>query len=263
MNHIKFLLLLLCTSLGAGAAETVDSSSVAACMRANLPTQFAVEHFSLISQDDSGYEEAIGGQIFYRQGSDQGPGNRAGAMMQIQQPAPLRGSAYLIIETDNYLRDGLFVYLPALKRVRRISGEMADGQLFGTDITYYDFALFRHAFKDMDAVEVTAGTVDGRPVHKLVIRPRDATVYDKAIASIDAETCVPRRLKLYQDGRLRKIFSVPLHAIKADGDRWYPAEFTMHDLQSNSRTTFQTLELHTGEALPDALFNPATFYRSR
>ena len=52
------------------------------------------------------------------------------------------------LSTDDYLRDGMFVYLPAVKRVRRVTGTFADGALMGTNFSYFDFKQLQNTFGD-------------------------------------------------------------------------------------------------------------------
>lgn len=246
------------------AAESDDAASVMACMRDNLPRRLEVEEFVVLSSTQDGARETLGGEIFFTRERMNGELGRARAMMRITQPAALRNSAYLILETDDYVRDGMFVYLPAIARVRRVSGEIADGRLFGTDITYYDFKQIRSAFGDMNAQYVGKDTAQGRPVHTLKLVPDQGVNagYDHLIAQVDAQTCLPLNMSFYEQGQLIKEATVPANAIVADGDRWYPAEFTLRDLINHSQSTLKTTGFRSDEQLPERLFHPASFYRT-
>ncbi len=262
------LVLITLLSLGFAAQATPpapDGEQIAACMRGNLPERFWVEDFVLTSRAANGDAEAISGQLYFTRQTRDGQIGPSRAMMRIENPSALRNSAYLILESDDYLRDGMFVFLPAVNRVRRVSGSMADGQLFGTDISYYDFKQFRGALSDMRAGAATAEPFEGRPAWRLrfMPRPEGDPGYERVDAVIDGETCIPRVLDIYENGRLRKTFKVPLDAIKpyAKG-RWYVGEFNMHDHLKGSDTTIRTLGFDTSRSLPDQLFHPSTFHRA-
>lgn len=262
--RLLFLLGFLATPFTSiGAQPVSDAASVMACMRDNLPRRLEVEEFVVLSSSQDGARETLGGEIFFTRERMNGDIGRARAMMRITQPAALRNSAYLILETDDYLRDGMFVYLPAVARVRRVSGEIADGRLFGTDITYYDFKQIRSAFGDMNAEYVGMSSTQGRPVHTLKLSPDEQVNagYDHLIAQVDSHTCLPLSLSFYQQGQLIKEASVPANTIVADGDRWYPTEFTLRDLINGSQSTLRTIGFRSSEQLPERLFHPASFYR--
>ena len=260
----KYITAIILILLSVSARADGNGERIAACMRANLPPQFLVEDFVLTSRTAGGAEEAISGQIYFTRDTAGGQPGLARAMMRIESPQQLRDSAYLMIETASDKPDGLFVYLPALNRVRRVTSQMADGQLFGTDLTYRDFHQFRNALQGMQAEFLEKQQLDDRLVYRLHLLParEDDKLYEEVFATIDARTCIPRRLAIHEAGRLRKVFTVPLAGIQSDGDRWYISEFTMHNLQTDTRTTLQVLGFHSDKDLPEKLFNPATFHRS-
>lgn len=257
------LSLALAGSIGSAHAtpKTAPAEDVMACMQANLPRSFEVETFTIISESAEGSRQNISGSIYFTRENREGQLGPARAMMKIEQPMALRDSAYLILESPSYVQSGMFVYLPAVRRVRRVSGEMADGRLFGTDISYYDFKQFRNAMADLDAeyLEYQPGP---RPSHRMRYRPQ-ADVdpgFQYMIADIDAQSCLPLRIEYFDRGHLIKSLSVPEHALTRDGTRWYPAEFTLRDELRGSQTRFITQGFTSDTALPDRLFHPASFY---
>jgi hypothetical protein len=261
-----FLLSLLIPLTLQAAPQAADTAeSVTACMRNNLPREFSVEDFILVSSTKNGSKDVIGGQIYFSRENRGGELGLARAMMRIKYPAPLRNSAYLMIETDDYLRDGMFVYLPAVDRIRRVSGTFADGRLFGTDISYFEFKQFRGAFGDMNPRLLGAEHYQGRAVKRMRYSPQDAadTHYEYAEALIDDLSCLPLKIDFIGEGQVRKQMRVPIEAIKADKSRWYMTEFSVRDLDRASETTFKTTGFDSKTDLSDMLFNPKTFHTAR
>lgn len=261
-------LLTLTTALTLSFFTPVQAASTAqqvkSCMQDNLPQNFKIEDFSVISESASGNRASISGKIYFSRPLEDGQPGPARAMMKLEQPSALRGSAYLVIDSGHYARSGMFVYLPAVSRVRRVSGEMADGRLFGTDITYYDFKQFRNAMDDMTPEYIRQ--VDGqRRTHVLRFTPADDinAGYSHVIASIDATTCLPLKMDFYDNGRVVKTMKVPAESFRQDKQRWYFAEFTLVNHLYDSRTTFKTHGFHSDPQLSNRLFHPASFYRSQ
>lgn len=263
MRYLSLLLIsLISLNLHAQAPASDPAESVSACMRGNLPREFSVEDFVLISSTQGGSREVISGQIYFSRETRGGELGLARAMMRISAPAPLRNSAYLMIETDDYLRDGMFVYLPAVNRVRRVSGTFADGRLFGTDISYFEFKQFRGAFGDMNARLIGSETHQGRSVQRMryTAKSADESQYSHVDALVDDTSCLPLRVEFFGDGRVRKQLEVPVDAIVADGTRWYMREFSVLDLDRQSRTTVNTTGFSSSKDLPERLFHPKFFH---
>jgi hypothetical protein len=248
----------------APAAPTTEVQVITACMRANMPLEFSVEDFVVTSSNAAGAKESIGGQIYYSRESSDGEPGPTRAMLRIQSPALLRNSAYLMLETENTRSDNMFVYLPAVDRVRRIVGNMADSRLFGTDISYYEFKQFRSAFGDMSPALLGRAELAGRAVQQVRFTPKDSTdtEYDHADAAIDVATCLPLKIEFFSNNKRVKLFTVPVEAIRQDNEHWYMTEFTLEDLVNNSSSVMQMSGYRSDKKLPGKLFSPVNFYRS-
>lgn len=232
-------------------------------MQANMPRSFQAEDFVVISESAEGSRQQISGSLYFTRHDRDGTLGPVRAMMKIEQPQALRDSAYLILQSTDYVASGMFVYLPAIGRVRRVSGEMADGRLFGTDITYYDFKQFRSAMADLKPSYVSYRSDAEYPAHELRFTP-PASInagYDEVIALIDAETCLPTEMNFFDRGHKVKVLSVPREAMKRDGERWYMQEFSLRDSQRGSHTRFLTGRFESDPNLSEKLFHPASFYR--
>lgn len=240
------------------------ANGIKACMQANLPNSFSIEEITLISESAEGSRAIVSGEIYFTRHDRHGELGPARVMMKLVQPAALRDSAYLVVESEQYARSGMFVYLPAVSRVRRVTGEMADGRLFGTDITYYDFKQLRSAMHDMQPQYIKRMEGD-RPAHLLRFSPtEDINVgYDHVMATIDEQSCLPLTMEFFNGKNLVKTLDVPVEGIRKDQGRWYPSEFTLSDHIYKSRTTMKTTGFRSDTKLSEMLFHPASFYRAR
>ena len=155
--------LALMAGLAPAYAEN-SAEAVLACMRANVPASVQLQKLELASTNNIGDTRTLQGRLFATR--EQG---LLRAMLRLDAPRNLAGAAYLVRETEDYLRDGMFVYLPAVQRVRRVTGTFADGALMGTDFSYYDFRQLQSAFGDMQAVLEAPLEIDGRAPGRLVL----------------------------------------------------------------------------------------------
>ena len=90
------------------------------CMKANVPEQLQVREFELTSTDKTGGTRTMIGRLHARLEN-----GKINAMMRISAPSDLRDAAYLVRESDEPGQDEeMYVYIPALQKVRRVTEEM-------------------------------------------------------------------------------------------------------------------------------------------
>lgn len=263
---MRFFVAALCALLILAPAHARNpAGELLGCMRANIPPSVQVQRLELASTNNIGDTRTLHGRLSaMREPRAGGPGLLR-AVLRVDAPPNLAGAAYLVRETEDYLRDGMFVYLPAVRRVRRVTGTFADGALMGTDFSYYDFRQLQSAFGDMSAELEEPLEIDGRRTNGLLFKPLAAaeTRYSHVRAWIDHETCVPLKVNFYERGEIRKQLTSPASSLKQAAERWYASELVMRDLLDQSHTVLRVLELTTDADIDAGRFRPGSFYLSR
>lgn len=245
--------------LASGPLLATDATSLAAvtdCMRGNIPPTVRVQSFDLRTVDRGGGERILRGRLHAAREDD-----RMRANLRIDAPADLRDAAYLMRETADG-RDDMFVYLPALNKVRRILGGTRENPLFGTDFSYNDLRHMQNAFEGANGRLLPAETVDGRPVHVMEMRELDteAERYTHLQAWVDQESCVALKVEFHDaDGVVKRLIS-PAASLARAGEYWYAGETTMFDLRAGSYTDLTITGVTSGENIAGRLFNPSLFY---
>src|ERR1051326_4161390 len=102
------------------------------CMRANIPPTVRIQTVEVTAFDRTGGQRSMRGRLFGMRED-----NRVRIMLRIEAPVDLAGASYLVREAAP--ADEMYLYLPSVNRVRRITGAALDGQLWGTDLSYNDF----------------------------------------------------------------------------------------------------------------------------
>ena len=116
---MKRYLLLLTLGLCVGAHASDDSArKVLDCMRSNVPSSLRVQDIELSNTDRSGDERSLKGRLFAVRETDASGASRIRAMLRVNAPDNLAGSAFLVRESAT-ADPGMFVYLPSVRRVRR------------------------------------------------------------------------------------------------------------------------------------------------
>jgi hypothetical protein len=166
------------------------------------------------------------------------------ALARFTAPPDLRDTALLVLEQDGR-PDDYFLYLPALDRVRRVSGAQRSDSFMGTDLTYED--LERRRIDEFEALRSAAGSVAGEAVVLVSAQPRHPTGYERvefAIAVTDASILETR---YFAKGSIApfKVIRFPREALHEDGGYSLPTRISVSNLRKGTETevTVEMLEL--------------------
>lgn len=241
---------------GPSKAAASPADKVLECMRANIPPKIRIQEFELKSVDRSGGERMLRGRLYATR-----EGDRARVMMRIEAPPDLAGASYLVRETKQG-SDEMYLYLPAVRKVRRLTGASQDGKLFGTDLTYNEIKQLSNAYDGGSLKLGPPEKIETRPVHTLLMTPRAGTtsLYNKIKASVDQKTCVPLRVEFADGSGLLKTLVTDAKSLKQTGSYWFFGEAEMSDLKEGTRTRLKLSEIVSPDKLADRLFSPQTFY---
>ncbi len=160
------------------------------------------------------------------------------ALLRFQEPADIRGAGLLMLEQKER-RPETFIYLPELRKVRRVSSRAASNSLFGTDFSYEDFERLLGMSADMRKQKMPDESWEGREVYVLetLPGPEADSAYERVVSRIAKETCTLLEAEFYEPGEiLRKRLRVDIDQITREGDRWISRKQTMSDLRDETRT---------------------------
>ena len=249
------LLAPMCLPLAAAAADPA-LDEVTRCMRANIPETVRIQTVAITSWDRAGGERTLKGKLFGTREKD-----RARVMMRIESPNDLAGAAYLVREAEK--ADDMFLYLPAVQKVRRLTGQALDGQLWGTDLSYNDVKQLQNAFSGSEVtLEPAAPDYENRAVHSLAFTPRpdEALRYRTIRTLVDKKTCVALKVEFHEPAGPRKLMTVQPSDLKLQDGRWYAAKAEIRDLKNGTRTRITVTGVSGGGKLAGRYFSPQSFY---
>ncbi|MCP4804290.1 MAG: outer membrane lipoprotein-sorting protein [Proteobacteria bacterium] len=152
--------------------------------------------------------------------------------------------------------DEMWMYLPSIEKVQKLSGHMLRQGMMGSDISYEDM-MESSSWQDMYTASVTGqDTFEDRPCWVVEMIATDESVaYPKRVVCVDAENKVPVRQELYAvSGMLLKVWT--MHDAKQYGDRWYPSRMKVEDkLQEGTYTEMIFEEMSFSVELEDEVFS--------
>jgi len=250
MRTVLVPLFLLLQSSHAGAAAIPEV--VRSCLEKNLPETSSVQAIELRARDRSGYEQVLQANVYWKRYPEEH--NRL--LMHFSEPADIRGARFLVI--GNEPQNDMYIYMPSLFKVRKITSRHISSSILGTDFSYEDYERLHSMLTDLQAEQYPDDVLDGRPVYVVNSYPDDTSGYEKIASYIDIETCVTLKTELFErNHQLRKTLDIDPAAIKPVGNIHVPRELVMRDLRDKTETRLLVHEIRTGVELADALFDPA------
>jgi outer membrane lipoprotein-sorting protein len=171
--------------------------------------------------------------------------------MEYLSPARDKGTRML------KLGDELWLYMPSVERVQKISGHMLRQGMMGSDVSYEDMLASREMRKRYEAKVTGEDAVEGRACWTLEMVAKDDTVtYPKRVSCIDKETYIPLEQDLYAlSGMLLKTWTMS-HPKAFPNGRSFPMKMTIRDhVRKESVTKIEFVEMDFGIEFPKEVFS--------
>lgn len=233
-----------------GALETPEE--IEACLQENLPTKTSVQTVSLRALDRVGAVTESRARVYWQREDD----GFMRVMMRIQAPPDMRGAGLLVEERDE--GSDMFMYLPELARVRRVTSRMAATSMFGTDISYEQFERIQGLSpRNVDTTRAADDTIGGRPVYVLDAVPKETrgSAFEKIRTFVDVETCMPLRIDYYEAGEVRKRLEADLARMTQEDGSHITRRLVMNDLRDQTSTELLIESIEIGEPIERHVFS--------
>lgn len=175
---------------------------------------------------------------------------RTHSLARFLQPGSVAGISMLTIETKEGGSNDMSLYLPKLRRVRKVAASQRGQAFFDTDFNYADLGG-TGALEDDQVERKEDAKVDGRDTFVLTGKPGEDSPYGRLTVWVDQQTYVPMRVE-YQDknGKLLKTYRAL--ELKKFKDRVLAARSIMENVQTGSKTTMTLLDVTEAELADDA-----------
>lgn len=245
------LVLLLSPSLCIAQSQSDSVAEALACARRNLPHSSIEMRASFTKVDRVGGERVSRAKVIGKKLDD----GLQRVVLRFDRPTDVRGTAMLMIENATGPSE-IYVFTPAQRRVRRISGRSSGG-LFGTDFSYDDFENWR-GFSRRSKPELLPDAVEaGRPVWVLAGTPaaEDGSAYERVVSYVDRDTCVVLRIDSYEPGeKLRKVLRADPATVEKAGALSIARAIDLEDVLDGTHTRVAVDSIRLDVDLPDRLF---------
>ena len=168
-------------------------------------------------------------------------------------PPDISDTAFLVVSyVDPNRDDDRWIYLPALRKVRRVAGGDRGQSFFGTDFAYEDLAE-RTADEDRHVL-LRSELVNGALHYVVESTPIDSAFpYSKRILWVNPANATTSRIEYFDDnGNESKVLVLDWQNVHGVWD-WRRLE--MLTLRTGHRTVMEVDRIEHGNGLADALFS--------
>lgn len=182
-------------------------------------------------------------------------------------PANVAGTAFLTWDyADQAKDDDQWLYLPALRKVRRISASDRGDYFLGTDFTYEEIKKeSKIAAEDYDFELLGEETIDGHHTWAVRATPnskaaREALGYSKVVLRIDSNVWIPRFTE-YWDVAGNFLKTVHSRQIENIDGIWSVIEITAENHKTGHQTHLEFRNTDYDAAIPERLFEKTSLKR--
>ena len=181
-------------------------------------------------------------------------------LMIFVEPADVRNTALMNWSYKEEGReDDQWIYLPALKRIKRISSGSRSDYFMGSDFTYDDLGE-RHPSEDTHTL-LRREELDGEKCLVVESVPKkDGAMYSRTLTWVAEGKWIGLKKDFYDpEGKLLKTLRIKKHQ-KVD-EFWTILATEMHNVQKDHTTRMELTNVSYDNGLSDAMFNERTMRR--
>jgi outer membrane lipoprotein-sorting protein len=173
------------------------------------------------------------------------------SLVHFHEPPDLAGAGFLQIEQDTR-DDDRFIYLPALKRHRRVAGSQRSNAFMGTDFNFAD--LDRRDWRTGKPVMGKDTKIGKFSCYHVTITPtRGDSPYSRIEIDVRKDNWVPLKIQLYDKAKvLYKVLEV--YQLKRIKGRWFISKSRMNNLRDKHTTTLILKKIEPTDKIPDSAF---------
>ena len=242
----------------AGVEAPKTAKEIRACARENFPTTTSIQSLVMTAYDRSGGSRALKAKMHWRLDKN----GYSNVMIKVDSPRDLSGSSYLVLERET--KDDMFMYLPAVNRVRRIVGNMKSDPLWGTDLSYEDIKQLQGVALAGTLSRLDDAEVGSRKTYVIqtVYEEGADSAYSRVVTNIDQVTCMPLMVDFYDlDDIAVKQLTVNPETMTEDGGKWQIRDADMQNLHQKTHTEIKVEDIQTDAEISSRVFNSQSFYR--
>jgi len=191
-------------------------------------------------------------------------GSRLHTYAMFREPQYVRGMAFLGIEAnEDGKSEERFVYLPSMRKIRRVSGSQSDDAFLGTDLSYQDFERQRR--QNFRVALTGEGTIGGEQTWTITARPERVSGYEAVEHAIAAKDFAILATRYFKKGATEAYKELTMERAQMfeQGACRVPRRIRVEDRQRGTTTVLAVSQLRIDADLPDDLFSMVSLETKR
>lgn len=179
-------------------------------------------------------------------------------LITFDSPADVKGTKTLLIEHSN-AEDDIWIYLPAMKKVRRLVASNKRDSFVGTDFSYGD--VIGHKVADWTHRLIKEEKAEGKDCYVVESTPKnreveDVSGYSKRVSWIDQKTWVAVRVDIYDPNGelLKKITAEDIREVDPEKHKWQAMKQTAANVQTGHTTVLEFRNFKANVGVNDNVF---------
>lgn len=184
------------------------------------------------------------------------------SLLIFDEPADVRGTVFLT-HSKPMASDDQWIFLPSLKRVKRISSKRKTGRFMGSEFTYEDLEAFSLDKNDYQYLGDVRCGEPAQDCFKVELRPKDPySGYEKTVVQLDKAHYRSHHIEFYskRTGKLAKTLTFHDYQLLAD-KFWRPGRMLMRNELSGDVTELVISDQQLGVGLKDREFRKSALER--
>jgi outer membrane lipoprotein-sorting protein len=173
-------------------------------------------------------------------------------IMFFLSPADVQGTSFMNWSYTDGSDDDQWIYLPALKRIRRISSDGKGDYFMGSDFTYDDLGD-RHPDEDNHELKGEE-TIDGKACWVIESTPKDpGYMYSRTVTWVMKDNYIGLKREFYDD-RGHHLKTLTIEDYDQINGFWTILETEMKNVQRDHTTHMKFSDVKINQGIPDRMF---------
>lgn len=257
MGKLKFALLLL---LGLASIDCLAAPDANEIMEKNSAASKAVasESEATITLTAKGGGERIRKTYTVTRLARNGQDNSR--LSRFLAPADVKGMATLLVEHSD-AEDDIWVYLPSMKKVRRLSANNKRDGFLGTDLSHGD--VIGHKVKEWKHRLAREETLDGVSCYVIESVPasteiKESSGYSKRLSWVRMDNFVAARTDYWDESGelLKSVSAADIRLVDKERNKWQPMQIVAVNKQTGHSSVIKLDTFVVNIQLSESLFTP-------
>lgn len=174
------------------------------------------------------------------------------SLVRFHAPADVAGTGFLVLENPDR-EDDQYLFLPALGKVKRITGGQRDQRFMGTDLTYAD--LESRNLRKATSRRLPDGEVGKNPTYVIESVPQspEDSSYGKTISHIHKTSFVPLKVEFF-DKKMEPLKVLTVKRLEKRDGQWIVMDSIIENSQAGTGTRMTVNSLDLNAKLSDSEF---------